>query len=71
MNQVDAYSQVPQPEEEAKKAPAAPSFMSTAVAAAAEEGRLTWRGLRAVGAGFWLSDPQLLRCGLCAVLYGS
>ena len=52
--------QVPGEAESKAQQPAA-SF-SAVPAAPPDEQRLTWRALRSVGAGFWLTDPPLLRC---------
>lgn len=43
--------------------PAASSFLAVAAAAPADGQRLSWQLLRAIGAGFWLTDAQLVRCG--------
>ena len=54
---------MPKAEAEAKQ-DGAVSFLSTAVTsrAADAEALLSWRALKAIGAGFWLTDPQFLRC---------
>ncbi len=46
-----------------KQQDGAVSFLSAAATSGpGAEALLSWRTLRAAGAGFWLSDPQLLRC---------
>ena len=52
--------QVPGEAQQKAQQPAA-SFSAVPVASPDEQ-RLSWRALRSVGAGFWLTDPQLLRC---------
>lgn len=54
---------MPKPEADWKDDDGAVSFVSTAVTARAAEAEamLSWRSLQAVGAGFWLTDPPLLR----------
>ena len=50
------------PGEAESKAQQPVASFSAVPAAPPDEQRLTWRALRSVGAGFWLTDPQLLRC---------
>lgn len=40
----------------------ASSFLAMPAGVPAGEVRLSWRALRAAGAGFWLTDAALLRC---------
>ena len=60
--------QVPEAEAEVKQDDGAVSFLSAAVTSGSgAEALLSWRALRAVGVGFWLSDPHLLRCAASLV----